>query len=413
MFGHLLPALTHVEPHAIRELPAAHNAPDGRKGRSLTPILLRGTALAAALVVALGGPALAKVHPGDRVAVLVYNHPELSGQTTVDGSGKISLPLAGGVDTTDLDPAEIAERVRYRLQPYVRKVAVDVQLVSQAQSIFVAGGPGGVLAYSPGENLGGALSQLRTQVAALNVAQATPQSTSDLDHGRIDLTRVTIERDGSVLGPFDGSSGDVNLGGAALLQPGDTIQLHNKPVAVTVRGDVREPGVAYLSPTDSLSAAMTQVGGEMPTSATNNIIIERDGVRRLSSFGDAEFSQPAHPGDVIVIPRAPTITVVGMVVKPGDVQLRNDTTLLTALYGADGIQKWADLRKVQVLRHGQSTRYDVTALTHGDVSQNPTLNDGDTVFVPEGHKIDWTPVFAALGVAVGVANRFIPLHYVP
>lgn len=385
----------------------------GRKGRYLSPMLSRSAVVATALVVAVAGPVFAKVHPGDRVAVLVYNHPELSGQTTVDGSGRISLPLAGGVDTTNLDPAQIAQRVRYRLEPYVRKVAVDVQLVSQAQSIFVAGGPGGVLAYSPGENLAGALSQLRTQVAGLNTVAAAPQSTSDFDHGRIDLTRVTIERDGSVLGPFDGSSSDARNGAAAVLQPGDTIQLHDKPIAVTVRGDVRQPGVAYLDPTDSLSTALLQVGGELPTSATNNIVIERDGARHLSSFGAAEFSQPAHAGDIIVIPRAPTITVVGMVVKPGDVQLRNDTTLLTALYGADGIQKWADLRKVQVLRHGQSTTYDVTAMTHGDVSQNPSLNDGDTVFVPEGHKIDWSPVFSALGVMVGVANRFIPLHYVP
>jgi protein involved in polysaccharide export with SLBB domain len=102
-----------------------------------------------------------------------------------------------------------------------------------------------------------------------------------------------------------------------------------------------------------------------------------------------------------------------MVVKPGDVQLKNDMTLLSALYGADGIQKWADLKKVQVMHGSQRTTYDVTALTHGDVSQNPPLSDGDTVFVPEGHKIDWTPVFAALGVGVNVTTRLIPQRVTP
>jgi polysaccharide export outer membrane protein len=369
----------------------------------------RTLALVALLTAAATTAAEAKIHPGDRVAVLVYNHPELSGQTTVDGTGKISLPLAGGVDTTNLDPAEIAQRVRYRLQPYVRKVAVDVQLVSQAQSIFVAGGPGGILAYSPGENLSSAMSQLRSQIAVAVNAQPAQQATYDLDHGKIDLQHVSILRDGAVLGTFDAGSGAA----AVLLQSGDTIQLANKPIPVRVRGDVRQPGVAYLDPTDAMSAAMAQVGGELPTSATNNIVLERAGVRHEISFGSPEFSQPAQPGDIIMVPRAPTITVVGMVVKPGDVQLRNDTSLLSALYGADGIQKWADLRKVQVIHRGQSTTYDVTALTHGNVSQNPPLADGDTVFVPEGHKIDWTPVYGALGVALGVANRFIPLHYIP
>src|SRR5664279_5226107 len=110
-------------------------------------MLSRRAALCAFLVASLASPALAKIHPGDRVAVLVYNHPELSGQTTVDGSGKISLPLAGGVDTTNLEPSQVAQKVRYRLQPYVRKVAVDVQLLAQGQSVFVSGGPGGVLGY--------------------------------------------------------------------------------------------------------------------------------------------------------------------------------------------------------------------------------------------------------------------------
>jgi protein involved in polysaccharide export with SLBB domain len=374
----------------------------------------RSSAFAALFIACVAAPALAKIHPGDRVAVLVYNHPELSGQTTVDGSGHISLPLAGGVDTTNLDPSQVAQRVRYRLAPYVRKVAVDVQLVSQAQSIFVAGGPGGVLAYNPGENLASALSQLRVQNSTLNNANAQPaQQAYDFDHGRIDLQHVAIVRDGSVIGPFDASSSALGSGGAALLQSGDTIQLHDKPVAVTVRGDVKEPGVAYLNPADALSTAIAQVGGELPTSATNNITIRRDGVEHVVAFGSPEFSEPARPGDIIMVPRAPTITVVGMVVKPGDVQLRNDTTLLTALYGAGGIQKWADLKKVQVLRHGRPTLYDVTALTHGDVSQNPPLVDGDTVFVPEGHKVDWTTVFEALGIVVNGANRFIPQRVTP
>jgi protein involved in polysaccharide export with SLBB domain len=374
----------------------------------LTILLGRTLALVGLLIAASSTAALAKIHAGDRVAVLVYNHPELSGQTTVDSSGLITLPLAGGVNTTNLDPSQIAQRVRYQLQPYVREVAVDVQLISQAQSIFVAGGPGGILAYSPGENLSSAMSTLRAQIAGAANGQPAQQAAFDLDNGRIDLQHVSVLRDGALLGPFDAGNG-----GTLALQSGDTIQLKNKPVPVAVRGAVKQPGVAYLYPTDSMSMAIAQVGGELQTSATNNITLERGGVRRLISFGSPEFSQPAQPGDIIMVPRAPTITVVGMVVKPGDVQLKNDTSLLSALYGADGIQKWADLKKVQVLHNGQHTTYDVTALTHGDVSQNPPLADGDTVFVPEGRKIDWTPVFAALGLGVNVTTRFIPQRVVP
>ena len=56
------------------------------------------------------------------------------------------------------------------------------------------------------------------------------------------------------------------------------------------------------------------------------------------------------------------------------------------MYTAGGPTKQANLRDVQVVRDGVSTTYNVTALTHGDMSQNPTLQDGDTVVVPQGHK---------------------------
>ena len=90
-------------------------------GRARISAARRACGLALLTAAAVVTPAAASIHPGDRVAVLVYNHPELSEQTTVDGSGKISLPLAGGVDTTNLDPAQIAARVRYALKPYVPK----------------------------------------------------------------------------------------------------------------------------------------------------------------------------------------------------------------------------------------------------------------------------------------------------
>jgi protein involved in polysaccharide export with SLBB domain len=323
------------------------------------------------------------------------------------------LPLAGGVDATNLDPAELAQRVRFRLQPYVRKVAVDVQLVAQAQSIFVSGGPGGVLAYSPGENLSSVFAQLRAQNVALN-PNIPGQAMSDIDHSRADLQHVEILRDGAKLGPFDATNGGIDASGfSPVLQAGDTVELPNKPIKVAVRGDVKQPGVAYLSPDESLSSAITQAGGELPTSATNDITLIRGGIRHQEAFGSTAFAEPAQSGDIIYVPRAPTVTVVGMVVKPGDLQLHNNSTLVAALYSAEGIQKWADLRHVQVLHQGHNTTYDITKLTHGDLSQNPQLADGDTVFVPEGHKIDWTILFAGLGTSLGLANRFIPVHYVP
>ena len=88
--------------------------------------------------------------------------------------------------------------------------------------------------------------------------------------------------------------------------------------------------------------------------------------------------------------------MLGSVVKPGNQILQGDATLLNALYDSGGPLKYGNLRSVAVIHQGQRKEYDITKLPHGASDQNPTLADGDTVFVPEGHKIDFTSVFQAL-----------------
>jgi hypothetical protein len=100
--------------------------------------MLMGRSLAFALLSVAGAtvPAPAKIHPADRAAGFVYVHSELSGQTTAGNAERISLPLADGADSTNLT-AQIAQHRRYRLEPRVRRVALDVQSVTQAQPILV------------------------------------------------------------------------------------------------------------------------------------------------------------------------------------------------------------------------------------------------------------------------------------
>lgn len=359
-----------------------------------------------ALMVALclcALPALAQLHPGDTVAITVYNHPDLSAQVAVDGSGYISLPLAGSIDARNAEPEELARRVRTALLRYIPKVAVGVQIVSRNQAIFVSGGPGGVLPYTPGETLTGALAQLQSpQGSVPNTTSTTPANlaTHDLLHGRVDLHRVTILRDERVLGPFDMPVLEANGGSGPALLAGDTVRLMDKTIRVDVRGEVREPGVAYLDADEPLSDAVLQVGGYLPTSASSNFLLQRGDRQQYVTAGGPELSEPAQTGDVLTIPRAPHIGVLGAVLHPGDVVLTGDTSLLSALYDAGGPLKYANISRILVSHAGVQSSYDITALTHGAVQNNPSLEDGDTVFVPEGHKIDFGMVWQALAAMI-------------
>lgn len=379
--------------------------------------ILSSTALLLAVVCASDAPVLAALHPGDKIDVTVLNHPELSGPATIDASGDVSLPVAGTVRAASYEPTELAGRIRDRLVAYVRKPAVIVQLQEQSQSVFVSGGPSGVLHYEPGETLTSVVDQLElTPVqraeSAINPhdnlgsgSQSQQRVTNgplDLFNGPIDFKRVSILRDAKELGPFDvlglRSSGDP---GPALL-PDDTIQLVNKPIAVKVTGDVPEPGMAYLDPTDPLSHALDQVGGTDPTSTQTAIALERDGTSQVVSLGSVTFAEPARNGDALFVPRAPRVDVLGTVVKPGETFLRGNQSLVAAIYYAGGPDRFANLKSVQVVHDGQKTEYNLRSIQKGHGGSNPTLVDGDVVFVPQGSTIDAQTIFTALTALTGV-----------
>ena len=353
--------------------------------------LAGGTITAICLSFALCAPAFAAVHAGDELAVTVYNHPELSGTVTVEASGALSLPLAGTIDVRGLELPQIAQRIDAALVAYVRNPAVDVKMAAQNPVIYVTGGPGGVLKYQPGERLSDGIADLAAGAAAAERATpSTPTSATALEHTRIDLQRVSVQRDGSILGTYDtvalASRGD---GGPTLL-PGDTIVLVDKPNAVRILGDVTHPGMTYLSDTETLADAVNQAGGVTPTAATGRLALQRNGTTEVVSLGDAVMQQPALSGDTLIVPTAPRVNVVGLVEKPGPVVLKTDFTLVNAIYDAGGPTKLGNLAKVTVTHDGTSHVYDAAALAHGDTSQNPMLADGDTVFVPEGNKSDFS-----------------------
>jgi protein involved in polysaccharide export with SLBB domain len=377
---------------------------------------LSSTALLVAILCATEVPVLASLHPGDKIDVTVLNHPELSGPATIDASGDVSLPVAGTVRAASYEPTELADRIRDKLVAYVRKPAVIVQLQEQSQSVFVSGGPSGVLHYEPGETLTSVVDQLeltpvqRTESATNphdnlgsgSQSQRVTNGPVDLFNGPIDFKRVSILRDAKELGPFDvlalRSSGDP---GPALL-PDDTIQLANKPIAVKVTGDVAEPGMAYLDPTDPLSHALDQVGGTDGTSTQTAISLERDGTSQVVSLGSVTFAEPAKNGDALFVPRAPRVDVLGTVVKPGETFLRGNQSLVAAIYYAGGPDRFANLKSVQVVHDGQKTEYNLKSIQKGHAGANPTLVDGDVVFVPQGSTIDAQTVFSALSALTGV-----------
>jgi protein involved in polysaccharide export with SLBB domain len=377
------------------------------------------TVLIAALMFSTNAVAGAEtiLHAGDKIDVTVFNHSELSGLRTIDASGNVALPVIGSVHAANMSANALGSIVQRKLVDYVRDVAVEVKLDTQNTTVFVAGGPNGSIPFVPGMTLGSAVAFLGWPTPTQPQAPNTPQvatydsatGTANLINGPIDFRHVILARNATTMGPYDViAMREAGQMGPAL-EPNDTIQLVNKPIAVTVSGEVEHPGIAYLNPTEPLSQALKQVGGSAASARIDQLQLVRDGQTTFVSAGDVAFTQPAQNGDAVIVPKAIHVDVLGTVERPGDTALRGSDTLVSAIYYAGGPAKYANLRAVQIIRNGQKTQFDLGRVKKGADGTNPVLHDGDVVFVPEGSTFGWSDVWAALGSigAIGFSvNRF-------
>jgi protein involved in polysaccharide export with SLBB domain len=96
-----------------------------------------------------------KVHPGDKIRVVVYGEDKLSGDYEISPSGEISLPLAGTVEAKGLTPAELEQTLAKKFRSeYLRNPKVTVTIAT-LQPYYVVGEVGhpGEFPYRTGLNV--------------------------------------------------------------------------------------------------------------------------------------------------------------------------------------------------------------------------------------------------------------------
>lgn len=106
---------------------------------------LRPLALAAALAllgacgttppaldeVAMAEPPAYTLGPGDNIRIIVFGQQQLSGEFSVDGSGRVALPLIGEVRAAGASARELEQRITKELADgYVRDPRVSVEVLN-------------------------------------------------------------------------------------------------------------------------------------------------------------------------------------------------------------------------------------------------------------------------------------------
>jgi polysaccharide export outer membrane protein len=203
---------------------------------------------------------------------------------------------------------------------------------------------------------------------------------------------------------------------------------------ISVFGAVNTPGVYNTAGPTTLIEILSKAGG-LRIDAGNSIEITRVGSRAPiplpSSKADSsgrfytaevdvksllEAKNPRQnvlvkPGDVISVPRADLVYVVGAVRKPGGFVLseRSNMTVLEAVAMAEGMEKTAAPGRAKIIRGGTTTArveigVNLSKITSGKSADVPLLAN-DILIVPgSGAKVAfYRSMEAALQAGIGIA----------
>lgn len=187
---------------------------------------------------------------------------------------------------------------------------------------------------------------------------------------------------------------------------------HSQPI--TVIGAVKNPMVIQALRNTTLLQALSQAGG-ISVEAGSTIIVTRAApdpsqskvsadasppsgpqtftinLADVLESGDARFNIPLLGGDVVSVPRAGIIYVVGAVNHPGGFMLENDLdrmTMLKMLSLAGGATNTAKMSKAVILRKNPNTGQrdqvpvDLSKIMHMK-TQDVQLQANDILFVPD------------------------------
>jgi polysaccharide export outer membrane protein len=215
---------------------------------------------------------------------------------------------------------------------------------------------------------------------------------------------------------------------------------HSQPI--TVIGSVRTPMVIQAMRKTTLLQALSQAGG-IADDAGSTVIVTRSvpdpldsadpndppptaphqtftiNLADLLDSGDSRFDIPLVGGDVVAVPRAGIIYVVGSVTRPGGFLLQNDLdrmTMLKMLALAGGTTTTAKLKNTVILRKNPNTGkrdqipVDLSKVLHMK-AQDVQLQANDILFVPDSsglralHRAGDIGVALTEGVGIIAAGR--------
>ena len=183
-----------------------------------------------------------------------------------------------------------------------------------------------------------------------------------------------------------------------ILEDQDTIIVPEVIREVSVLGAVNRPGVYRIHKNSRILEVLAQAGGisddgdgasailtrRLESGETQRLAIDLEELQSAAGEGD---NLPVYDGDIIYVPKAITVMVLGKVKGPGAYTLRSTGKLMDAISRAGGILPDGDQTSVTLTRNDDGEQevreFDIKAIMAGANELNISLMDGDIIFVPD------------------------------
>ena len=192
---------------------------------------------------------------------------------------------------------------------------------------------------------------------------------------------------------------------------------------VSVIGEVQHPGVYQVLGSRSLLDLISMAGGLTNVADTRITVKRRRGseqtitVKLKTDDPDTSLNNDVqiYPGDLIVVPRAGIVYVLGDVTRPGGFVMQDSgkITLLQALAQAGGASKSASLDKAVLMRKN-AEGYATTKLHVGKIEKGEDpdleLHANDILFIPNNRLKNAISGTQSVITSIGSASIYAIVH---
>ena len=345
---------------------------------------------------------------GDLLDISVFDVPELSKEVRVSQTGTISIPLIPvRVRIAGLSETQAEEKIAELLEAngLVSHPEVGVAVKEhRSQPITVVGAVMHPMVY-----------QADRDVALLEVLAEAGGIANDAG----DTVIVTRHRTFSLV---EAASPQTNSGAAAPgsgepppLDPPAAQSVPEEPADASPKTQSFPSAeeLAQAKPPAASAGAETAAAPANPESTSITI-----NLNDLLETGDTRNNIQLHAGDVVTVPHAGIVYVLGAVTRPGGFVVSNDRTQLTTLKVlslAGGLTNIAKTQRAVIIRKDDTGKQTETPVDLKKVmkreSEDITMHPSDILFVPDDRTKQALLKAAELGLAVGSAVAIFRLAY--